>query len=177
MITKGGKYLENTIEIIGSKLARAFDEFNISAKQTYGTRDSEYEVWELSSTEFDKLIVTDESVWEDKLSGSWWREGRCIYQGSELAEFIVNGEQFYGYKSEMNQFDDDEDYEVEDDDEEAIKEDKLLSFDSFTDWLSKMHDLSTERNISIFAMSLAEDNGVKLSEFMTKYQPLESSKK
>jgi len=138
------------IEIMGQKLDKAFEELRIVAKKVVETKEDKYQVWEMSDQEFDKLLVVSDDQWE--MDYGWWRSGRCIYEGSATKEYIVNGEKMMGYENNKELY--------------YIKS----KHDSFSDWLSDVMNLSTEKNLVVFAESLAADNGMKLSEFIAKYE-------
>lgn len=103
-------------------------------------------MWQLTDSNFDKLLAFDE--WNQEYG--WWRSGRCIYEGSADTNYKVNGNEMYGYSPDTEIY--------------------LTEFDTYTDWLSNVMNLTTEKNIAIFAESLAHDNGLTLSEFIAKYQ-------
>ncbi|MCA1027050.1 hypothetical protein LCM23_13190 [Cytobacillus kochii] len=136
-------------QILGQNLDKAFKVLNIEAKKLVETQENKYQVWELNEQSFDELIMCEE--WEE--SFGWWRSGRSIYEGSAEKIFNVNGKQMLGYINEvtyMDYFDKD--------------------YSSYTDWLSEVMCLSTEKNVAIFAESLAEDNGMSLSEFISTFE-------
>lgn len=136
------------IEIMGGNLDKSFEELGIKASKIVETTDSEYQVWSMTENEFETLCSVPETDWKEDFG--WWRSGRCIYEGSASVEYIVNGEKMLGYESESS-FTGNE-------------------FTSYTNWLNEVMNLSTEKNVVIFAESLARDNGLKLSEFISKYE-------
>ncbi|MED3792471.1 hypothetical protein P4571_08440 [Niallia alba] len=142
------------VEIMGQSLDKAFRELGIEAKKLIETSSKKFQVWELSDKEFERLLFVSDDQWE--AGYGWWRSGRCIYEGLAEHEYVVNGEKMLGYISDSDD-----------------KEDLLYiksKHDSFSDWLSDVMNLSTEKNLVIFAESLASDNGMKLSEFISKYE-------
>lgn len=141
------------MEIIGAKLDLAFKELDIAATKTFNANDDSLQVWEINDTDFNNLLVVSDDNW--KVEYGWWRTGRSIYEGTADTEYTVNGNKMSGYTNDNV-------------DEYSLDEYK---YDSYTDWLSNVMSLSTEKNISIHAYSLASDNNMTLTEFMNTYQP------
>ena len=141
------------MEIIGSKLDLAFEELNIPATKTFNANDDSLQVWEIDDSEFNKLLIVSDDDW--KVEYGWWRTGRSIYEGTADTEYTVNGNKMSGYTNDNV-------------DEYSLDE---YNYDSYSDWLSNVMSLSTEKNISIHAYSLASDNNMTLTEFMKTYQP------
>ena len=139
------------IEILGNDLSKGLEAFKIEAKNTYKSEETELHVWELDEANFEKLDNITHQEWDTDYG--WWRKARCLYEGSELTEYNVNGAVMNGYKNEHRIY-----YGNN-------------TFPSFTDWLINVFDLGTDRNVTAFAASLAEDNEMTLAAFMKKYQP------
>lgn len=138
------------IEILGSKLDKAFEVFGINARKTY--QDPEYQVWEMDEKEYEKLNNVSDDDWKNDFG--WWRKGNCIYEGTANADYVVNGLEMMGYSR----------------DDESKELHKGGIYDNYTEWLSEVMDLGTIKNIAIFAISLAKDNNMTLAEFMYEYQ-------
>lgn len=146
------------MEIIGKNLDRPMEVVGIGTEKTYEAKgESPLQVWELTDEAYAKLNQLGEDQWE--VDYGWWRTGGCIYEGKATVEFTVNGKTMMGY-AEGNYAAYKEDGDLEPDTE----------FDSFTDWFYESMGLSKNTNLAIFAESLARDNNMKLSEFMTKYE-------
>ena len=139
------------IEILGNDISKGLEAFGIEAKNTYKSKETELCVWEMDSDNFERLDNISDDDWN--MEYGWWRSARCLYEGSELKEYKVNGLVMNGYINE--------DCSIYYDD----------NFKSFTDWLISIFDLGSERNVAAFATSLAEDNEVTLAMFMKAYQP------
>lgn len=135
------------VELMGGNLDKAFKELNINAKKLVET-ESNYQVWSMPDVEFEFLCNVSENDWKEDFG--WWRSGKCIYEGTAYVEYIVNGEKMYGYETE----------------DEPIR----TEFSSYTQWINEVMNLSTEKNVVIFAESLASDNDLKLSDFIAKYE-------
>lgn len=163
------------IELLGEGLEKAFDALNIDAKLKYKSSVEEdclrLEVWEISEKDYERLCEMPMSDWD--YDWGWWRHGFCIYQGTQLKEYNVNGQKMLGYINlevlelvkmlGLNVFDEDNNEDLELDEEQ--------DYDSFLEWLHEVFNLGTISNLSYFAYSLAKDNNMSLSEFMKKYQP------
>ncbi|WEG18646.1 hypothetical protein PQ478_09205 [Alkalihalophilus pseudofirmus] len=139
------------MQILGSNLTEALYELGATGTLQALTKVSDgqyFEVWEISEPELVKLEKIPASEW--KSSYGWWRYGHCIYEGSADFEYTVNGKVMKGYEPQNNFI--------------------QSEFDSYLDWLENVMNLSTETNIAIVAISLAQDNGMTLAEFMNTYQ-------
>lgn len=146
--------VSDTVEIIGSSNIRfAFVALNINAKFTYKTNHLPFhvEVWEVSVDDFKTLCDIPDEQWKDEWG--WWRQGHCIYHGNIYNDYTVNGKTMYGYEPA-----EEEDYEPK-------------SYNDFYKYLLDVHHVSTFYNFCYFAISLADDNGMKVSEFLKEYQP------
>lgn len=83
------------VEIIGGNgLEMALSDNFINALRTY--KGKEYEVWELSEVEFEKLKNIKEEDWLDEYG--WYRHGGAIISPTE--QVVVNGNKLYGYENE-----------------------------------------------------------------------------
>lgn len=151
------------MEIMGQELDLAFQELGIKATKTHETpkKDyfSSYQVWELSDSQFEELEQVSDSQWQDNYG--WWRTGGCIYEGDASVEYLVNDQTMMGYTPNAVFADE------EDEDGESFFE---TVFKDYSQWMSQSMNLTKDTNMVIFATSLAKDNGMKLSEFMKKYQ-------
>lgn len=152
-------------EILGDNLENAFELLKISAKMTY--KGNDYEVWELSKNEFEKLAALTDADWQDDFG--WFRYSRCILEGTTLYQYTVNGETMLGYLDS----DAIQNLNIGEEPEDMLDESYYTnpSYDNFTNWLSHVFSLSTKKHIACFAISLATENKLSLSEFMKKYQP------
>ena len=139
------------IEILGNDISKGLEAFKIEAKNTYKSEETELHVWELDEANYEKLDNITHQEWD--MDYGWWRKARCLYEGSSLKAYKVNGTVMNGYVNEHRIYYGDN------------------TFSSFTDWLINVFDLGTDRNVTAFATSLAEDNGMTLAAFMKKYQP------
>lgn len=143
-------------EIIGKELDLAMVVLDIDAEKTYQSKEKGFQVWKLDERNFKKLESVEESDWKDDFG--WWRTGGCVYEGTADFEYVVNQQPMDGYKSQ-----------------EIFEEDGDVWFEEiFADFESFMHgamNLTTIKNFSIFAMSLAKDNNLSVTDFMKKYQP------
>lgn len=146
------------MEIIGKQLDKAMEELNIKATKTYqGTGESPFQVWSVNDEDYNRLLAIGEDQWEHDFG--WWRAGGCIFEGQANVEFAVNGEKMMGYnEGSYKSYEDYDDMEPDTD------------FNSFEEWFYESMGLGKETNMAIFAESLAKDNGLTLTEFMTKYQ-------
>lgn len=159
-------------EILGSNLDKAFQELNILATKTFENKEGydniyKFQVWEMADEKFKKICDIPDEDWKD--NWGWWRESSCIYEGRELYEYTVNGKKMLGYIPEI----DEEEAKYEDNEEDkefVLNFYKYIESKNFTAWLSEVFNLSTERNITSFAISLAKENGITLAEFMDRYQ-------
>lgn len=144
----------NIVEIIGGAgLEFAFKDLNMDAKCTYKSEQLPFhvEVWEVSANDFKTLCDYSDEEWKDVWG--WWRQGHCVYHGNIYNDYIVNGKMMYGYEPAEC-----EDYEQQ-------------PYDSFYNYFRHVHNLSTFYNFCYFAISLADDNRMKVSEFLKEYQP------
>ncbi|MDD5022277.1 MAG: hypothetical protein PHR82_09155 [Endomicrobiaceae bacterium] len=163
-------------EIFGEGLQSAFDALGIAANKTYQSCVCEAfitpEVWEVSDADFEKLCQMKDEEWHE--DWGWWRHGGCIYEGAIESEYIVNGHTMHGYSDKRIESmledvgDDPDDIEYTD---YCIDEYEAQNYKSVIQWLLETQKISTEYNIAYFSFSLAKDNGLKLSQFMAKYQP------
>lgn len=156
------------IEILGDELEEFFEE------KGYGTlkyKGPDFEVWELSETEYDKLCQTTDDEWNNCHWG-WWRYGHSIYEGTSLYRYRVNGEIMLGYidydKLALLNSDLLEDNEFEEFDTSYFTN---REYKDFREWACEVMGHSTETNIACLATSLAKENGVTLAGFMEIYQP------
>lgn len=146
--------VSDTVEIIGGDgLEFAFKDLNMSAKCTYKSKQLPFcaEVWEVSVDNFKTLCNIPDKEWKDVWG--WWRQGHCVYHGNIYNDYNVNGKTMYGYEPAEC-----EDYES-------------TSYNDFYKYLLDVHHVSTFYNFCYFAISLADDNGMKVSEFLKEYQP------
>lgn len=146
--------MPDTVEIIGGAgLEFAFKDLSMNAKCTYKSEQLPFhvEVWEISADDFKILCDYPDEQWKDVWS--WWRQGHCVYHGNIYNDYTVNGKTMYGYEPA-----EEEDYESK-------------PYSSFYDYLRHAHNLSTFYNFCYFAISLADDNKMKVSEFLKEYQP------
>ena len=144
----------NTVEIIGGAgLEFAFKDLSMDAKCTYKSEQLPFhvEVWEVSADDFKTLCDYPDEKWKDVWG--WWRQGHCVYHGNIYNDYIVNGKMMYGYEPNQK-----EDYEAK-------------PYLDFYKYLLDVHHVSTFYNFCYFAISLADDNKMKVSEFLKEYQP------
>lgn len=148
------------IEILGGEgLKNAFTSLSINAKQTYHGDD--FEVWEIPDYDFERLCMIPDSDWKE--SWGWWREGHCSLEGHRTCSYIVNGQEMLGYEPDID-FNNLGDFEI-------WNEKLTRNYESYIDWLHEIMNLSNLKHIVCFAISLAKENELTLSEFMHKYQP------
>ncbi|PAV30290.1 hypothetical protein CIL05_07420 [Virgibacillus profundi] len=136
------------VEIMGQNLDNAFEQLDVNADRMVETEETKLQVWQMSELEFDRLAAIPDEDWHEDFG--WWRNGRCIYEGRATTEYIVNGEKMLGYGSDMELFGNE--------------------FITYSQWFNEAMNLSTDTNLVIFAKSLASDNGMSLSEFISKYE-------
>lgn len=166
-----------SIEIFGENLEKAFLDLGITAKRTYQAKNVDGyikpEVWEVSDNDFKTMCSLSDDDWKD--DWGWWRNGGCIYEGAIEAEYDVNGKKMFGYRDKrIGAVLEDVDHDDKDDVEYAescVDEYKNQKFASYIQWLYETQSASTSYNIAYFAFSLAKDNGLKLADFMAKFQP------
>ena len=146
--------MNDAVEIIGGEgIELAFKDLNINAKCTYKSKQLPFyaEVWEISVDDFKMLCDYPDEKWKEEWG--WWRQGYCVYHNNIYNEYTVNGKMMYGYEPAEY-----EDYEQ-------------ILYDSFYNYLRYVHNLSTFYNFCYFAISLADDNNMKVSDFLKEYQP------
>lgn len=154
-------------QILGNNLTGAIQALKIKAELKW--KNDSFEVWELSDSEFERFCNVPDEEWDNEQFG-WWRYSNgCILEGSTLYEYTVNGNKMLGYIDQ---------HEIENLNEGESPDDMVdetyfteTAYQSFTSWLSSVLDISTEKNITAVAISLAKENGLTLAEFMRKYQP------
>jgi|GEM_PF-1241825 len=160
-----------TLEILGNDLTEILTHFGIPAKLTY--KGEKHEVWEFEPEILSVLCRICDNEWEkwcsDNETFAWFREGGCILEGQDTHEFSVNGKSMNGWvdESELERLNENEADGIEEFDETYWTRD---NYSNFTQWLYEVHTLSTERNITYFATSLAKENGMTLAQFMHNYQ-------
>lgn len=174
-----------TVEILaGAEFSNAVKALGLtSAKCTYHYQPEpnsfceDYQVWELSKSEFDFICNIKEQDWKD--NWGWWRHNGGYNGGSADTDFIVNGEPMLGFPNvERSEF-----YAEEcehcpefcnNGDCGATEEDRDECYGSrtYTDLLSYIHNelnLSTETNVCAVCIGLAYYNQITLTEVFKKY--------
>lgn len=156
------------IQILGHNLADAIHDLNIKAELKYTTPTTgkfekllKFEVWEMSQETFEVFCEIDDEDWKDDYG--WWRYGERASEDFS-GQYIVNGHEMIGYPAEEHAMD-----FPDTDDEEAEEKNEPASYSHFLQYLDYNQGLSTEKNITITAVSLAKANDMTLAEFMTKY--------
>ena len=153
------------IQILGNDLAQAIKDYDIKGALKYktdrddlGRFDRRFEVWELTEEERIKIDAIPEAVWIERDYG-WYRFGERNTDPSGVP-YIVNGHEMLGYEPWVLDEEDEED-------EDATNEPE--KFKHFMQYLEEVEDLSSDLNIAVTAITLAQYNGLTLAEFMTKY--------
>lgn len=148
------------MEIMGQKLNKAFEDLGIPAVLVLETPDTDlrepFQVWEVPNEHINRLFSIKPDEWKD--DHGWYRSGGCIYQGSANTTYQVNNQEMQGYASENE-------YQEEDGDIWFVTE-----YGNFVDYLEGALGLTAHYNIAMFAESLAIDNGMKLSDFLQRFQ-------
>lgn len=152
------------IQILGNNLTKAIEDYDIKATLKYktdrddlGRFDRQFEVWELTEEECNKIDAIPEDVWFERKYG-WYRFGERNTNPLGVP-YVVNGHEMLGYESWSSEEDeDDEDYTNEPE-----------KFKHFMQYLEEVEDLSSDLNIAVTAITLAQYNGLTLADFMSKY--------
>jgi len=132
-------------EILAGGLDFAISDLNIIAKKTFD--DGEWQIWQLSDEEYDKLDNVFEEQWSEDYG--WWRYSGGSTMGSVNKRFSINGHWLNAWAS---------DYKL------------LNKYNSIVDYIYNALNLSSERNICSLCVDLAEQNGMTLGELFDKYE-------
>ena len=146
-------------QILGNNLTDILRILHIPAELKY--KGERFEVWQLYDKDFEVLCGISDEEWgrADRNGNGWFRYGKCIFEGESLYTYTVCGRTMLGYcKYGLSPYE--------------MNSDAYFSrnYSSFTDWLMEVFQLSSEKNIAVFAISLAEENGLSLADFMRQFQ-------
>lgn len=134
-------------EILGQHLHVFFDGSTIPAKCTY--QGDDYEVWEVSDSDFEVMRDIDEGHWEDIYPECWWRYCTgCNIDSIPTHKLMVNGEEITGWKNMKGK----------------------TKYSSLSEYLLKEFWASSEKNVCALAVDLAKHNNMTLGELFTKYE-------
>jgi hypothetical protein len=150
-------------EILGKDLDLAIMELGIGATKTYQGED--YDVWEMSEDEFQKLTVIPEEDWKDEYG--FWRSAEGSNIGNEMSNFKINNQIILAWDgdcriealNEVNGNEKDVDYCYRDREYRTLLE-------YFCDEIGA----SQPRNVCALAVDLAKINGITMSELFVKYE-------
>lgn len=143
------------IQIIGQNLDVAFKELPIVAQKMYESK-SEYQVWELSQSEYEKFGLVEDDDWKE--SYGWWRNNGCN-QPPVFFNFTVNGNSMIGFKNKHSMYHDSSETDM-----------TPPKFTSFSNWFEEYMGLSKSENLAFFANSLAEYNDLTVADFFKKFE-------
>lgn len=123
----------------------------------------------MRDSDFSKLYSIPDEEWKEEWG--WWRYGHCILEGSASIVYIVNGHKMLGYepKIKIDNLDNSEDKEIE---KEYWGYKFTKDFSTYTEWLHEIMNLGNLKHTACFAVSLAKENGMSLSDFMERFQPI-----
>ncbi len=145
------------IEILGSDLDQAFIELGINATKTYQCENKwweyqeNYQVWEMSEEEFEKLDSIKEDRWNDEWG--WWRYAQGSVMSGEWHRYNVNNHYLIAWDGTSR-----EKYDWMD-----------RKYKCLLEYYCEEHGLSQPKNICALSVDLARMNNMKMSELWQKY--------
>ena len=137
--------------LAGEGFGNAVYALQLDCKRTYC--GDEYEVWEISDKDLEKIIDYPEELWKSE-----WGWCRCA-EGSNISHwptstFMVNGVYMIGFYNEL-------------DDYARYKIDR--KYTSLTEYLRDVIGASTPKNVCALAVDLSKQNGMTMAELFTVY--------
>ncbi|MGN0246935.1 MAG: hypothetical protein ACI4DK_13355 [Lachnospiraceae bacterium] len=157
------------IEFVGSKeiLSFAKEEGFKTIRMTFedNTSGRDFNVYEISEGDFEKMCIAPDEEWEDKFG--WWRyaEG-CSLEGSETIEIIINNHPFKAWYNEWK-LRDYFDENSNDGDISSVYDEWMEDHSEYSnlfEYCIDMFGASTETNITAIAVGLAKLNNMSLAD-------------
>jgi hypothetical protein len=176
------------VEILaGDGIENAFKDLGINARNTYkrampaddGMYHGEaYEVWELSSEDYERLCNISDDDEDDenwKEEWGWWRSAEGSNMGDVEDEFIINGQKIMawrgGHREDLSQEWENESEEEKESYKDYDEYEETWCPHTYKDLLDYFCDeigASTETNVCALATDLAEQNNMTMGELFTK---------
>lgn len=147
-------------EILGAELDNVFKELGINAKKTYEIKNKpwefceDYQVWELSNEDFEKLCALSEQDWKD--AWGWWRSAEGSNMGGVSYSYNINKHYIHAWDGIYRK--NHKDYYQD------------RKYDSLLQYFCNEIGASTERNVCAVAIDLARQNNITMGELFRKYQ-------
>lgn len=165
-----GKEKDKLKEILGAELDNTFAELGIEASKTYEIKNKpwkyceNYQVWELSDEDYEKLCAISDADWKD--DWGWWRLAEGSNLGCVYVRYNINNHYIKAWDgvSRLDFYEENKSLKPEDRYWAERKYSTLLEY--FCDEIG----VSTEKNVCAVATDLAKQNNMTMAELFVKFQ-------
>ena len=169
-------------EIIGERMIPVFEGLNIPYKSTYQGYIGywpNFEVYEISDEDYEKLSNISDEVWDSIANDfSWWRGAKGSNMGIPNEIFTINGKEIIAWDNVAKIIDlecnwykmtDEEHEEWDNDLYEYLEAYCPIYYNDLLEYFCEVLGASTERNVCALATDLAKYNNMTIGELFSIY--------